>query len=87
MHLEWNQIYWNIDVHYKEEHFNLDLDGIRGSRAIEHCANVVEGCLKSFNLDIEDEIIDTTTDTANMMGKFVRLMLCYQKLCYVQGTP
>lgn len=51
----------------------------------EHCINIVEERLKSFNLDIKDDIIDITTDRASMVAKVGRLMPCYQQLCYAHG--
>jgi len=81
-----NRRYLNINVHYKEKHFNLGLVRIHGSCTAEHCVNIVEERLKSFNLNIKDDIIGITTDGASMMVKVGKLMPCYQQLCYAHGV-
>lgn len=80
-----NKRYLNINVHYKEKHFNLGLVRIYGSCTAEHCVNIVEERLKSFNLDIKSDIICITTDGASVMRKVGRLMPCYHQLCYAHG--
>lgn len=55
---------------------------IHGLCTAEHCINIVEERLKSFNLNIKDDIIGITTDRASMVAKIDRLMPCYQQLCY-----
>ena len=72
-------------MHYKEKHFNLGLVRIYGSCTAEHCVDIVEERLKSFNLNIKNDIIGITTDGASMMIKVGKIMLCYQQLCYAHG--
>ena len=64
-----NQRYLNINVHYKEKHFNLGLVRILGSCTAEHCVNLVEERLKSCKLNITDDIIGIITDGAKCDGK------------------
>lgn len=51
----------------------------------QNIVNIVKERLKSFNLNIKDDIIGITTDGASMMVKVGKLMPCYQQLCYAHG--
>lgn len=80
-----NQRYLNINVHTKLKHFNLGLVRIHGSCTAEHCVRMVEEHLKSFNVNLKNDIIGMTTDGASVMQKVGRLMPCYHQLCYAHG--
>lgn len=81
-----NKRYINVNIHRKEEFFNLGLVRIIGSGTAEHCVKLVEGRLNSFHLNIEDDIICITTDGARVMVKVGKLVPCYQQLCYAHGV-
>lgn len=80
-----NHRYLNINVHQKENHFNLGLVRIHGSATAEHCISLVKERLASFGLDLDTDIIAITTDGASVMVKVGRLLRCSQQLCFTHG--
>ncbi|XP_060801934.1 uncharacterized protein LOC132903887 [Amyelois transitella] len=80
-----NHRYLNINVHQKENHFNLGLVRIQGSATAEHCISLVKERLASFGLDLDTDIIACTTDGASVMVKVGKLLRCSQQLCFTHG--
>lgn len=80
-----NSRYLNINVHYTGKHINLGLVRIHGSCTAEYCTDLIDKRLRSFNLDIKNDIIGITTDGANTMVKIGKLVPWYQQLCYAHG--
>lgn len=81
-----NRRYLNINLHSKEKHYNLGLVPINGSCTAETCVELLKNRLKSFELDLENDIVGITTDGARVMQKVGKLLSCYQQLCYAHGV-
>lgn len=80
-----NHRYLNLNVHNKENHFNLGLIRIRGSCNAEHAISLVKDRLTSFGIDFDTDVIGITTDGASVMVKIGKLVSCYQQLCFAHG--
>ncbi|KAF2890270.1 hypothetical protein ILUMI_15903, partial [Ignelater luminosus] len=80
-----NHRYLNVNVHQKENHFNLGLVRLHGSGTAEHCISLVKERLASFSLNLDTDIIASTTDGASVMVKVGRLLRCSQQLCFTHG--
>ncbi|KAF2891365.1 hypothetical protein ILUMI_14807 [Ignelater luminosus] len=80
-----NHRYSNVNVHQKENHFNLGLVRLHGSGTAEHCISLVKERLASFSLDLDTDIVASPTDGASVMVKVGRLLHCFQQLCFTHG--
>lgn len=79
-----NRRYLNINLHCKDEFWNLGLIRIYGSMPAEKCKKITLEKLKSFNLELRD-IVGATTDGASVMKKFGKIMGVIHQLCLVHG--
>lgn len=79
-----NRKYMNINIHAKNEIWNLGLCRLVGSLPAERCKSVLNAKLAKFDLSLED-IVAVGTDGASVMKKFGRLLGVIHQVCLVHG--
>ena len=74
----------NLNLHYDSDPVVLEMVRIKGSMLAERAENLVKEKLNEFGLKMED-IVATTTDGANVMKSFGRMICCILQLCFAHG--
>ncbi|XP_065665757.1 uncharacterized protein LOC136087194 [Hydra vulgaris] len=75
----------NINIHQKNNHWNLGLTRISGSLPAEKAAAVVTEKVAEFGLKLGDSIVCSDTDGASMMVKFGKVVPTEHQTCYTHG--
>ena len=87
---EWTSVrrrrYLNINVFTpSHDYWNLGLVRITGKASAENIFRLVTARLQEFGIDIERDIISTTTDGAPVMKCFIEKAGCVRQLCLCHG--
>ena len=77
-----NRRFINVNVHQKNEHWNLGLKRISGSLPADKAVSIVTEKLEEFGLNIADQIVCSVTDGASVMVKFGKLIPTEHQTCY-----
>ena len=77
--------YMNVNLHCDSHPVNLVLIRIKGSIPAERVENLLKGRMHEFGLKMQD-IVAATTDGANVMYSFGRMICCVQQLCFAHGN-
>lgn len=81
-----NRRYMNINVHSDSGRFyGLGVVRIHGSLKAEDVYECVQSRVKEFGLDLDRDIVATTTDGAALMLKFGRLTSAQHQVCHAHG--
>ena len=74
----------NLNLHYDSDPVNLGMVRIKGSMPAKRVGNLVKRKLHEFGLKMED-IVAATTDGANVIKSFGRMICCVHQLCFAHG--
>ena len=76
--------YMNGNLHYDSYPVSLGMVRIEGFVPAERVENLVKEILHEFGLKMED-IVAATTDGANVIKSFGRMICCVHQLCFAHG--
>ena len=79
-----NRRFMNINLHTKEEFWNLGMQRIVGSLPAEGVVELIRQKLAEFGIELDKHIIATVNDGASVMVKYGKLIEPEQ-LCYAHG--
>jgi hypothetical protein len=81
-----NRRYLNVHLYYEDgDSDNLGLIRITGTATAEVLLGLLKKKLESYGLDMQRDIVVTTSDGASVMKKLGRLSAVNQQLCYNHG--
>ena len=76
---------YNLNVHFASRFQSLGMMPVKGSCNAEKVVDLTKERLKLFNLDLDSDIVGATTDGAEVMKKFGRLIDGIHIICLSHG--